>query len=97
MISSTARLLVREVGRVVGHASAARRAARRAAAGLLPALLLLGAAAPVAAQSPLASQTLGRGYWHMFLGYAVAWILILAWLWSIARRLGRVERKLDRE
>lgn len=41
----------------------------------------------------LASQTL-RGYTHMFIAYAIAWVLIFGWIISIARRLGRIEKAL---
>ncbi|MCJ7630205.1 MAG: hypothetical protein E4G90_06795 [Gemmatimonadales bacterium] len=41
----------------------------------------------------LAGQSL-RGYTHMFIAYFIAWGLILGWVVSIARRLGRVERAL---
>ncbi len=41
----------------------------------------------------LASQNL-RGYTHMFIAYFIAWGLILGWVVSIARRLGRVEKAL---
>lgn len=40
-------------------------------------------------------QQLGRPYWHVFLAYAIGWALILGWIVSIARRLGRVERRLQ--
>ncbi|GMR12479.1 MAG: hypothetical protein BMS9Abin29_0668 [Gemmatimonadota bacterium] len=40
----------------------------------------------------LASQTLGRAYWHVFAAYAIGWIVILGWVISIARRLARVEQ-----
>lgn len=66
------------------------------------ALILLAAVAipvfagPLSAQAEeLASQGLGRAYWHVFVSYAVAWVLILGWIVSIARRLGRVERSLQ--
>lgn len=63
------------------------------------ALLALAATlapAAVAAQAPdFASQELGPGYWHMFIAYAVAWVVVLAWTISIGRRLSRVERKLE--
>lgn len=48
-------------------------------------------ALPGAQGSPLASQTLGRGYTHMFVAYAVAWLLVLGWVISIGRRLGRAK------
>ena len=37
-----------------------------------------------------------RGYTPMFIAYAIAWALILGWVVSIFRRLGRVERALKR-
>jgi CcmD family protein len=42
----------------------------------------------------IAGQNL-RGYTHMFIAYAIAWALILGWVISIARRLGRVEKALS--
>ena len=41
----------------------------------------------------IAGQNL-RGYTHMFIAYAIAWALVLGWVVSIARRLGRVEKAL---
>ena len=56
-------------------------------------------AGPVWAQAGTArgSQTLGRGYWHVFAAYAVVWILVLGWVISIVRRLRRVEERLGNE
>ena len=62
-------------------------------------LLVLAAVLPesIAAQEGgFASQTLGRGYTHVFIAYAIAWVLVLGWALSIARRLAAVERELDR-
>jgi len=42
----------------------------------------------------LASQNL-RGYTHMFIAYAIAWLLVVGWVISIARRLGRIEKTLN--
>ena len=42
----------------------------------------------------IAGQNL-RGYTHMFIAYAIAWILVLGWVISIARRLGQVQRSLE--
>lgn len=62
-------------------------------ASLLPAVLLAG---PLAGQAEtLGQQTLGRPYWHVFIAYAIAWILIFGWIVSIARRLGKVEKSLQ--
>ena len=69
--------------------------------GLFLALTLLVAFLPEAVQAQsglpdpnaLASQSL-RGYTHMFIAYFIAWGLILGWVVSIFRRLGRVEMAL---
>ncbi|MEE8148717.1 MAG: hypothetical protein V3T24_14005 [Longimicrobiales bacterium] len=61
---------------------------------------LVLAAAVVAISAPdllaqgtnLASQTLGRAYWHVFAAYAIGWILVFAWVITIARRLASVEQ-----
>jgi CcmD family protein len=42
----------------------------------------------------IAGQNL-RGYTHMFIAYAIAWILVLGWVISIARRLGKVQKSLE--
>ena len=42
----------------------------------------------------MASQNL-RGYTHMFIAYFIAWILILGWIVSIARRLGKLQKSLE--
>ena len=69
--------------------------------GFFVAVALLLALLPELAQAQsglpdpnvLASQNL-RGYTHMFIAYFIAWGLILGWVVSIARRLGRVEKAL---
>ena len=43
--------------------------------------------------SGLASQNL-RPYWHVFIAYAVAIVLVLGWVISIGRRLRDVEERL---
>ncbi len=58
-------------------------------------LLLLSADSVWAQTVDLASQRLGPGYMNLFLAYAVAWILVLGWVVSIALRLSRVERRLE--
>jgi CcmD family protein len=59
------------------------------------------AAAPAAALVPQATelgrQTLGRPYWHVFIAYAIAVLLIGGWVFSIARRLLSIERRLERD
>ena len=35
-----------------------------------------------------------KPYWHVFIAYAIAVILILGWVVSIARRLSSLERRL---
>ena len=43
--------------------------------------------------SAMAQQNL-RPYWHVFIAYAIAVLLILGWVVSIARRLASLERRL---
>jgi hypothetical protein len=45
------------------------------------------------ASSALASQSL-RPYWHVFIAYAVAIVMVMLWAGSIAKRLADVERRL---
>lgn len=60
------------------------------------ALAWLGLPDTLTAQAEaMGRQQLGRPYWHVFLAYAIGWALILGWIVSIARRLGRVERRLQ--
>lgn len=47
-----------------------------------------------AQQAGIGQQTLGRPYWHVFAAYAVAWMLVMGWVVSMARRLRRVEERL---
>jgi CcmD family protein len=66
----------------------------RSATPLLALLIpLLAAAAPQTDASTLAAQNL-RPYWHVFLAYSIAWLLVFGWIFSVARRLTRIERKL---
>lgn len=41
----------------------------------------------------LSAQSL-RPYRFVFLAYAVAWIFVLGWVISVARRLARLDRRL---
>jgi CcmD family protein len=45
----------------------------------------------------LGRQTLGRPYWHVFISYAIAWVLVFGWVVSMARRLKRVEERFGKE
>jgi CcmD family protein len=61
-------------------------------------LVALVAPALLSAQTDpnaLSSQSL-RGYSHVFIAYTIAWLIVLGWLFSVARRLARVERSLER-
>jgi CcmD family protein len=63
---------------------------------VLLALLLpvLAGAGPVQSDATtLGAQNL-RPYWHVFVAYTIAWLLVFGWLFSVARRLTRIERKL---
>lgn len=65
---------------------------------LLASCVLLVAATAVGAQemsgTGLGSQSL-RPYWHVFIAYAIAIVLVLGWVISIGRRLKDVEERLD--
>ena len=62
-------------------------------------VVLLLQASPVWAQAgtALGQQTLGRAYWHVFAAYAIVWLLVLGLVFSIVRRLRRVEERLGNE
>lgn len=51
----------------------------------------------LAAQGTLSEQRLGRAYMHVFIAYAVVWLLITAWVVTIAKRLTRIEAQLGDE
>ncbi len=36
-----------------------------------------------------------RPYWYVFIAYALVWILVMGWIVSILRRLGRLERRME--
>jgi CcmD family protein len=56
------------------------------------------AALPVGAQtfpgSTVGAQTL-RPYHFVFIAYTLAWILVLGWVVAVARRLARLEKRLE--
>ena len=57
-------------------------------------LPVLAGAVPVQTDAAtLGAQNL-RPYWHVFVAYTIAWVLVFGWLVSVARRLTRIERKL---
>ena len=59
------------------------------------ALVILVLPLDVFAQTDLAAQRLGRGFWHVFAAYAIVWGLVFGWLVRIGRQLARVEQSLD--
>jgi hypothetical protein len=68
---------------------------RRLLSTVWAAALLVLSTTPLLAQAEtLREQGLGRAYWHVFIAYAIAVLLILGWVISIARRLRRVEDRL---
>jgi CcmD family protein len=75
-------------------------ALRRFGAGLVALSILLALLVPAAVWAQTDSQTLAaqnlRAYRHVFVAYAVAWLLVFGWLFSVARRLGRVEKSLQK-
>lgn len=54
-----------------------------------------GVLAPDVAAQGVPGSGLGRPYWHVFLAYVIAWALVFGWVVSIARRLARIEKRLD--
>jgi len=69
--------------------------------GLVLALLLVMAAAvPLVAQeaalpgSRAAEQSL-RPYAFVFIAYTLVWVFVLGWIVAVARRLARLERRLE--
>jgi len=68
--------------------------------GILTLLLLAASRAPVLAQDAampatgLAGQSL-RPYGFVFLAYALAWLLVLGWVVTIARRMARLAKRLE--
>jgi CcmD family protein len=74
--------------------------ARTAVLAILPTLLLTFLATALLGQESqgmpsgtLGSQTL-RPYWHVFIAYTIAIVLVLGWVLSIGRRLRDVEERL---
>jgi CcmD family protein len=64
---------------------------------LLVALVLSAGAAIVAAQAPEQAtppRTL-RAYWHVFAAFAFAWLMILGYAVSLARRFRRLESQVE--
>ena len=51
---------------------------------------------PVASAAQTAAQDVGglRAYWHVFIAYTIAIVLVLGWVISIGRRLRDVEERL---
>jgi len=47
------------------------------------------------AQMPEATRLEMRHFWHVFIAYALAWVILFAWIIAILRRVRRVEEKLD--
>jgi len=64
---------------------------------LMLALAVVAIYAPdVAAQATdLAAQKLGRPYWHVFAAYAIGWIFIFGWVFTIGRRLAAIEQSVN--
>lgn len=43
---------------------------------------------------PARPQTL-RPYWHVFIAFTLAWLLLFGYVVTLARKLGRIERDLQ--
>ncbi len=64
------------------------------AAVLLPAVLVL-VLLPGTLEAQAAAGPRMRDFWHVFIAYALAWLLLFGWVVAIFRRLGQVRAKLD--
>lgn len=49
-----------------------------------------------AAQAQQAADRTMRGYWHLFIAFAVTWLLLFGYTLTLGRRFGRLERELER-
>jgi len=58
-------------------------------------------AAPTASTAPSGLPTQSgpprtlRAYWHVFIAFTLAWVLLFGYALSLGRRFGKVERELD--
>jgi len=60
-------------------------------------VLMMACPDALTAQAPASGPpTQMRHFWHVFAAFAIAWLLIFGWAVSIARRLARLEKILDR-
>lgn len=65
-------------------------------AGLaLSILVLIVAPSEVWAQDAGAGAREMRHFWHVFIAFALAWIVIFGWIVSIVRKLRRLEDRLQ--
>lgn len=85
---------VLRAAQAVGAAYALRSARTLAAATVLSLVVTLVVAMPAVAQGPAAANPEMRHFWHVFIAYAIAWVLVFVWVVSIVKRLKKVEEKL---
>jgi hypothetical protein len=58
-------------------------------------LALALTASPLAAQMDQTTPGGLRAYWHVFVAYALVWVLVAGWMVAIARRLTRVSKHIE--
>ena len=66
----------------------------RLVAALAVAALFWSVPGGLIAQMPEATRLEMRHFWHVFIAYALAWVILFAWIVAILRRVRRVEEKL---
>jgi CcmD family protein len=49
-----------------------------------------------AVQAQQAAERTMRGYWHLFIAFAVTWLVLFGYVISLGRRFGRLEAELNR-
>jgi len=49
-----------------------------------------------AVQAQHAAERTMRGYWHLFIAFALTWLVLFGYVISLGRRFGRLEEELNR-
>jgi CcmD family protein len=49
-----------------------------------------------AIQAQQAADRTMRGYWHLFIAFALSWVVLFGYVVSLGSRFGKLERELER-
>ncbi len=72
------------------------RPARYLAAAAVLLLVIIGVLEAGASQASVTPARAMRDFWYVFALFAVAWLVLLGWIFSIIRRIVRLERRSGR-